>query len=119
MIRQLEHSGPVNSLAFSPDGRTLTSGTVNAVRLWDTRTGDLKQTLTGHSDGVYSVTFSPDGKAVASGSKDSSIRLWNVAQGAQIKKLESGPVSTIAFSPDGKLLASAGEDGAVALWSVR
>jgi WD40 repeat protein len=57
------HSGFVNSVAFSPDGKQVVSGSGDkTVRLWDAATGAALQTLEGHLNPVYSVAFSPDGK---------------------------------------------------------
>ncbi|MFM6026615.1 MAG: hypothetical protein ACKPER_27480, partial [Dolichospermum sp.] len=63
------HSSGVLSLAYSPDGQTLASGSDDkTIKLWNTRTGNLLQTLTGHSDSVLSLAYSPDGQTLASGS---------------------------------------------------
>ncbi|MBE8986568.1 WD40 repeat domain-containing protein, partial [Nostoc sp. LEGE 12450] len=68
----------VNSVAFSPDGKTIASGSSdNTVRLWNLAGQELK-TLKGHSSYVLSVAFSPDGKTIASGSNDNTVRLWNL-----------------------------------------
>lgn len=67
-------------MAFSPDGRTLATGSVNgAIRLWDPATAHSRATLTGQSGAVSSVAFSPDGRAVASGGADRTARLWTVS----------------------------------------
>ena len=76
------HTGFVNSVAFSPEGRTLASGSSdNTVRLWDGVTGKHKRTLKGHAGSVNSITFSPDGRTLASGSSDSTVRLWDGVTG--------------------------------------
>jgi len=73
------HSDSVNSVAFSPDGATVASGSGDTtVRLWDAASGALTATLEGHSSIVHSVAFSPDGATVASGSWDKTVRLWDV-----------------------------------------
>jgi WD40 repeat protein len=101
------HTGSVWSVAFSPDGTQVVSGSGdNTVRLWDAVTGSALQTLEGHTDWVTSVAFSPDGKQVVSGSDDDTVRLWDAATGSALQTLEghTGTVMSVAFSPDGKLL---------------
>ena len=76
------HIGPVESVACSPDGKLLASGSSDkSIKLWEMPTGKLLKTLTGHKAGVYSVSFSPDGKLLASGSSDKSLLLWEMPTG--------------------------------------
>ena len=67
----------------------------------------------------FSVAFSPNGQLLASASNDKTVRLWNLATGEQLQKLEghTKPVFSVAFSPNGQLLASASLDNTVRLWN--
>ena len=118
-VRFIETDARVNSVAFSPDGQIMASGSADkTVRLWRVADGSLLRTLEGHTDGVQSVTFSPDGAILATGSFDHTVRLWRVADGRPLHILERpGDVSSMAISPDGQTLASA-SGGAVWLWRV-
>ena len=108
------HTSEVNSVAFSPDGGTIASGSSDdTIRLWDARTGAHIRTLTGHTSTVYSVAFSPDGTTIASGSgewgsDDNTIRLWDASTGTHIRTLtgHTSTVLSVAFSPEGGTIAS-------------
>ena len=118
------HMGSVNSVAFSPDGTTLASGTLEGtVVVWDVASGREKATLQGqgHTNRVYSVAFSPDGTTLASGGSDGRVVLWDVARGEAKAALQGGHtgwVNSVVFSPDGTALASGGHDSTVVLWDV-
>ena len=115
------HSSMVRSVVFSPDGKSLASGSYDkTIKLWDTAGGTELFTLKGHSHFVYSVAFSPDGKHLASGSEDKTIKLWDTVTGRKLLTLEghSGGVHSVAFSPDGKRLASGSYDTTIKIWEV-
>ncbi len=124
--RQMEQdaptSSPVLSLAWSPCGRTLASGSQDSVvRLWNANTGRPDgDALAGHTDEVLTVAFSPDGRTLASGSRDRTIRLWEVGKGEERAILHghAGAVRSVDFCPDGAVLASGSEGGTVLLWNV-
>jgi hypothetical protein len=85
---QLGHSGNVSSVAFSPDGKQILSGSYdNTIKLWDVNTGREIRTFSGHLSRVWSVAFSPDGKQILSGSDDNTIKLWDVNTGREIAQL--------------------------------
>ncbi|MEH2201094.1 AAA-like domain-containing protein, partial [Nostoc sp.] len=115
------HSKPVNSVVFSPDGKTLASASDDeTIKLWNLDTGKEINTLKGHSDWVNSVVFSPDGKTLASASGDKTIKLWNLDTGKVINTLKghNDSVYSVVFSPDGKTLASASGDKTIKLWNL-
>ncbi|MEH2229387.1 MAG: NB-ARC domain-containing protein [Nostoc sp.] len=115
------HSHRVWTIAFSPDGQLLASGSDDqTIRLWNAQDGTCLAVLQGHTGGVTSVRFSPNGKLLASAGEDASIRLWNVDRRTTLKTLQghSRWVRTVTFSPDGQLLASGSEDGTIRLWQV-
>ena len=115
------HTDAVRSVAFSPNGSQLASGSNdNTIRLWDVDTGIQTHRLTGHTLSVNSVAFSPDGSQLASGSGDGTIRQWDVDTGVEIHRFTGHTdwVSSVAFSPDGSQLASGSGDGTIRLWDV-
>jgi len=115
------HMGAVHSVVFSPDGKTLATGSAdNTVKLWNVNTGQPLRILKGHNSNVLSVVFSPDGKTLATGSADNTVKLWKVSTGQplHILKGHSGAALSAGFSPDGKTLASGSADNTVKLWNV-
>ena len=114
------HKGNVDSVAFSPDGTRLASGSADKkIILWDTKTGKALQTLEGHKKSVLSVAFSPDGARLASASADHTIILWDAKSGKALQTLEGhkDSVGSVAFSPDGARLASASVE--IILWDAK
>ncbi|MBU0967647.1 MAG: hypothetical protein KKA54_14850 [Proteobacteria bacterium] len=123
LVSSLENRTPFTSVAFSPDGRFIISGSGdNAVKLWDVEARSLVHSFEGHTASVTSVAFSPDGRFIASGSGDKTVKLWDVA--AKSKSLvysfegHTSSVSSVAFSPDGRFIASGSDDKTVKLWDV-
>ena len=123
LITLEEVPGAVYSVAFSPDGRTIASGSDNGkTRLWRVSDGELLNTLGASrgSNNIYSVAFSPNGRTMASGTSASTIRLWDVADGRLLQTLggHASAVNSVAFSPDGRMLASGSSDDTIRLWRV-
>ncbi|GGN47191.1 nSTAND1 domain-containing NTPase [Streptomyces fuscichromogenes] len=115
------HRRQVYSVAFSPDGRTLATGSTDGTaRLWDVATGKPRTTLRGHRGEVWSVAFSPDGRTLATGGTDDTARLWDVATGknSAVLKGHTDQVNSVAFSPDGRTLATGSADNTARLWDV-
>jgi WD domain, G-beta repeat len=106
----------VYSVAFSPGGKTIASGSERAIGIWDVTTGKQLTALEGHSGKIHLLAFSPDGKIIASGSEDQTVKLWDTATGKQLRSL-NGWVNSLAFSPDGKVLISA-RGNTIKFWNV-
>jgi WD40 repeat protein len=114
-VHRLRHYWP-SRVAYSPDGKTLTSVRGPSIRLWDAATGKERfLEFDGHQAGVSAVALSPDGKLLASAGEQ--VRLWETRTGKPVRRLQVAAVA-VAFSPDGKTLASAGRDRMIHLWDV-
>ncbi|GAC1406456.1 MAG: serine/threonine-protein kinase [Ktedonobacteraceae bacterium] len=111
------HAATVDTVAWSPDGTRLASGSAdNTVQIWDAEGGNLN-IYSGHTKSVDYVAWSPDGRRVVSASDDKTAKIWN-ANGANILTLtgHTDNVHCAAFSPHGTRIASGSGDTTVKLW---
>jgi WD40 repeat protein len=110
----------VNSIAFSPDGQLLASGSQNAaIHLWNINTGELLHTMDSHSDDVEEISFLQDGRRLVSISGN-IIEIWDVGSGTQLDSCELSPWGGIneTFSPDGRFLATSHNDDTLRVWDI-
>ncbi len=111
------HTLGVNSVNFSPDGKTIASASADSnIVLWYLN-GEKYKVLRSHKDAVNNVSFSHDGRTVASASQDKTVKLWN-PNTKQVKTLvgHKEVVNSVSFTPDDKIIASASSDKTIQLW---
>ncbi len=137
-FKTLRRQGMTSSLVFSPDGSMFALACVDGIELYNNTIKAKVKTFTEFKGSVYTLTFSPDGRTLAAGCSEtlgggstiSTIYLWDVATGNQLKTFtglnrgsdsyigHTGKISSMCFSPDGCTLASGCCDGVVLLWDV-
>lgn len=121
------HSEGICTLAFSPDKKSLASGSRDkTIKLWQVSMAWEIQTFGGwfsgnHTQAVTGVAFSPDGNYLLSGSQDATLKLWQVRTGKQLVSVKShkGGVYAVAFSPNKRIVASCGQDSTIKIWQSR
>ncbi|MEM9450325.1 MAG: serine/threonine-protein kinase [Cyanobacteria bacterium P01_E01_bin.6] len=123
------HGGAVTTVAVSPSGQVLASGSTDRrIILWNMQSGTKLHTIegksllhnTGHADRINTLCFTPDGSTLVSGSDDGTIKLWDLSEQTLISTLSSSEwvISAIAISPDGSLLVSGGDNGVIEFWDL-
>ena len=120
VVFQRTQEMPVQSIAFSADGRHVAGGDVAGVtRVWNLRTGDAVE-VRGHEGSVASLGFSPDGASMVTASEDETGAIWDTRAGTSIAALRGhgGLVLGAAFAPDGRAVVTGSTDGTIRTWAV-
>lgn len=119
------HVSLVESVAYSPDGKTLATGSFGELTLWDLEKAAPRARVGGFADRVTALAFSPDGKLLAAcggaPTEDGEVKVFDPATGDLAFEVKNGHSDTVfgaAFSPDGKLLATCAADKFVKVWEV-
>lgn len=115
----LRHESYVSDAAFSPDGRSIATASLDrTARVWDARTGEPVTPPLPHANEVRCLAFSPDGKMLATGGLDSVARVWAAATGKPLTPWlrQGGEILSVKFSPSGRQLLTGSRDGTVRLW---
>ena len=110
--------GSINDIQFSPDSTQLAVASSIGIWIYDTRTGEELNLLTGHRGSVSSIAYSPNGHLLASGGRDDTVQLWDAKRSMPLKTLriyafQPSGVYSVAFQNDGHLLASGGCTNAI------
>ena len=119
-IKTIPAAGPVESVAYGPEGRRLLIGSWDGtVQIVDQASGAKPLTIR-HGGIVHAVAFDHSGRFVATGGNDRTVRLWDAASGEPIRGLDGheDAVLSVAFSPDDRWLLSSSYDGTARLWEV-
>jgi WD40 repeat protein/regulation of enolase protein 1 (concanavalin A-like superfamily) len=108
------------SIAFSPDGEWMASGSYDGrLQLWNPTLGSMRGELKGHTNMIDHMVFNPDSTLLASSSVDNTVFIWDMAAKKQVANLPvTGQVSSLVFSPDGKTMAYGGHGMSVRLWDI-
>ncbi|HEY1375412.1 MAG TPA: WD40 repeat domain-containing protein, partial [Gemmataceae bacterium] len=121
-VRQfVGHQGPIEAVAFTPDGKRLvTVGQDKTGRVWEVATGKELKRLEGHNSSVRCVAVLPDGRRAVTASADKTIRLWDLDTGKELKKFagHTAGLWAVACDRDGRRLLTAGMDHVIRLWDV-
>ena len=115
------HTAWVRSIAFTPDGKILASGSGDrTIRLWNVETAQCLQILTGHTSGIQSLAFNRDGTLLVSGGNDKTVRLWNIQTGQCLKVLpgHTNNITFVSFHAFDEKLITASTDNTVRLWDI-
>ena len=133
-LRLAGHHGVIMSVAFSPDGTRLASGSGSQGQadsgelfVWDAHSGERhpawgagNSAFVRHPGVVSALTWAPSGELVVSGGSDGRLRWWDMQSGEcmRVREAHQGTVQALKLSPDGGRLASCGEDGAITIWDL-
>lgn len=115
------HTSYVESIAFSPDGQTLVSGSQKGnMRFWDVKGGRHRKKIDLQNDSITSISFSHNGQIIAYGNHNGSVSLLDVNTYENTRTFTGhvDEVKTLTFSPDDQTLASTGVDSTLRLWDV-
>ena len=106
LIVQTGHTNAVTSVAFSPDGKFIASGSLDwSTKIWDAGSGKELRTYT--STNIFSVAFSPDGRMLASAGSDTVVHVYDITNNTKIGSIHGdNMVQGLVFNPDGSILAT-------------
>jgi len=117
----LGHKGEINTVAFNRTGSLFATGSSDkTVKLWDSRSGQVKKTLTGPAHSIMCVSFSPSQELVLGASNDKATRLWNIESGRVVQTLigHADKVLSAVFSPDTQRVMTGSHDRTVKIWDL-